>query len=159
MKVQVRKANENDVNTIVDFIRKLADYEKLTHECVVTPEILKKSLFNSKSAAEVILLEEYSKPVAFALYFHNFSTFLGKQGLYLEDLFVEPASRGRGYGKLLLKKLAEIAVERDCGRLEWWVLDWNTPAIKFYKSLGAKPLAETSVFRIDGSALAQLAKI
>jgi GNAT superfamily N-acetyltransferase len=155
--VCIRFANEADTQTIVDFIYKLAEYEKLAHECVVDAATLKKNLFGPKPFAEVLLLEEDKTPVGFALFFHNFSTFLGKPGIYLEDLFVNPETRGKGYGKLLLKRLAEIAIERNCGRLEWWVLDWNTPAIKFYESLGAKPMTDWTVYRLTGDALTSLA--
>lgn len=154
---QIRFATENDVNTINAFIHALAAYEKLSHECLTEPVSLQRHLFGDRPYAEVILIEEDAAPAGFALFFHNFSTFLGKPGIYLEDLFVDPAHRGKGYGKALLKRLAEIAVERECGRLEWSVLDWNQPSIDFYVSLGAAPVSGWTAYRLDGSKLRGLA--
>lgn len=142
---------------ILKFIKELADYEKLLHEVVATEEILDEWLFD-KQKAEVIFALENGKEVGFALFFHNFSTFLGRAGIYLEDLFVIPKFRGKGYGKALLEKLAAVAVERGCGRLEWWVLDWNKPSIDFYKSMGAVPMDEWTVFRIAGDTLEKMGK-
>lgn len=143
----IRKATPADTPTILHLITQLAIYEKLEHEVVTSVEELRENIFEKKHA-EVIIAEENGKPVGFALYFYNFSTFLGKPGLYLEDLFVEPECRGKGYGKALLIALAKIAKEKNCGRMEWSVLDWNTPSIEFYKALGAKPMDEWTVFRL-----------
>ncbi|TFH26762.1 MAG: N-acetyltransferase [Bacteroidia bacterium] len=154
----LRLAEAKDVPLILDFIRKLANYERLSHEVVATEEDLKKYLFGQKRMAEVILGYEGEVPVGFALFFHNFSTFLGKPGIYLEDLFVLEEHRGKGYGKRLLTYLAKLAMERDWGRLEWAVLDWNEPAIEFYKSLGATLLDEWIVNRVTGESLVKLAE-
>ncbi len=156
-KVEFRFAESADVPLILKFIKDLADYEKLLHEVVATEEILDEWLFE-RQKAEVIFALENGKEVGFALFFHNFSTFLGRAGVYLEDLFVLPEFRGKGYGKALLEKLGEIAVERGCGRLEWWVLDWNKPSIDFYKSMGAIPMDEWTVFRIAGDTLEKMGK-
>ena len=153
---QIRKAKLEDTETIFNLIYKLAVYEKLENDVITTVEELRQNIFE-KNYAEVLIAEENEKPVGFALYFHNFSTFVGKPGIYLEDLFVEPEMRGKGYGKALLVELAKIAKERNCGRLEWAVLDWNTPSIEFYKSLGAKPMDEWTVFRLDKSGIENLA--
>ena len=142
---------------ILAFIRQLAEYEKLSHEAVMTEEILRQSLFGSRRAAEVLLGYSGDLPVAFAVFFHNFSTFLGRSGLYLEDLFVIPEMRGKGFGKAMLVELARIARKRNCGRFEWSVLDWNKPAIDFYKALGAVPMDEWTIFRVTGEALKRLA--
>jgi GNAT superfamily N-acetyltransferase len=142
---------------ILSFIRKLAEYERLSHEAVMTEDILRESLFGSRPAAEVLLGYLGDLPVAFAVFFHNFSTFLGRSGLYLEDLFVIPEMRGKGFGRALLVELAKIARERKCGRFEWAVLDWNEPAIDFYKALGAVPMDEWTIFRVTGEALNRLA--
>lgn len=152
----IRFAVAADTPVILGFIRALADYEKLTHACVATEEDLRATLFGPRPFAEVLLLEEGGEAHGFALFFHNYSTFLGKPGIYLEDLFVAPAQRGKGYGKKLLAKLAELAVERGCGRLEWSVLDWNQPSIDFYLSLGAKPMDEWTIYRLEGAALEEL---
>ena len=152
----IRFAVAADTPVILGFIRALADYEKLTHACVATEEDLRATLFGPRPFAEVLLLEEGGEAHGFALFFHNYSTFLGKPGIYLEDLFVDPAQRGKGYGKKLLAKLAELAVERGCGRLEWSVLDWNQPSIDFYLSLGAKPMDEWTIYRLEGAALEEL---
>ena len=154
---EIRFANENDVEIILDFILKLAEYEKMLDDVVATPEILKEWIFEKKKA-EVIFAVEDGKEVGFALFFHNFSTFLGRAGIYLEDLFVLPEYRGKGYGKGLLKALAEIACERGCGRLEWSCLDWNKPSIDFYLSLGATPMDEWTVYRISGKKLKEFAE-
>lgn len=154
---KIRFANENDVETILDFILKLAEYEKMLDDVVATPEILKEWIFKKKKA-EVIFALEDGKEVGFALFFHNFSTFLGRAGIYLEDLFVLPEYRGKGYGKGLLKALAKIACERGCGRLEWSCLDWNKPSIDFYLSLGATPMDEWTVYRIAGEKLKEFAE-
>lgn len=154
---QIRAAAERDVPLILQFIRDLAEYERLAHMVVCTEEQLRTVLFGERRYAEVILGEEDGVPAGFALFFHNFSTFLGRPGIYLEDLFVKPEMRGRGYGKALLARLARIAQERKCGRVEWAVLDWNEPSIKFYESLGARPLDEWRIFRLTGEALKTLA--
>ena len=154
---EIRQATAVDVPLILSFIRQLAEYERLSHEAVMTEEILRQSLFGPRPSAEVLLGYSGGAPVAFAVFFHNFSTFLGKPGLYLEDLFVIPEMRGRGFGRAMLIQLARIARERKCGRFEWSVLDWNEPAINFYKSLGAVPMDEWTIFRVTGSALDRLA--
>lgn len=152
----IRFAVESDVKLILDFIKELADYEKLLHEVVATEEILRESLFERK-AAEVIIAEYKGEPIGFALFFHNFSTFLGKPGIYLEDLYIRPEMRGRGYGKNLLAFLAKLAIDRNCGRFEWWCIDWNEPSINFYKSIGAIPMDEWTVFRVHSQVLIDLA--
>lgn len=152
-----RYAERKDVNLILQFIKELADYEKMLNEVVATPELLEEWIFD-KNKAEVIFVLEDSKEVGFALFFHNFSTFLGRSGIYLEDLYVKPEYRGKGYGKALLTKLAQIAVERRCGRLEWWCLDWNQKSIDFYKSMGAVPMSDWTVYRIAGETLQKLGK-
>ena len=152
----IRPATEDDLPTILRFIRALADYERLLHEVVATEDALQRTLFGPRPYAEVILAEEDGAAVGFALFFHNYSTFLAKPGIYLEDLFVLPEHRGKGYGRALLCRLAALAVERDCGRLEWSVLNWNTPAIDFYKSLGAVPMEDWTTFRLTGDALTTL---
>ena len=154
---QFRFATEDDLTLILDFIRQLAEYEDMLDEVVATEVLLNEWIFEKK-VAEVIFALEDDVEVGFALFFHNFSTFLGKAGIYLEDLFVKPEYRGKGYGKGLIKKLASIAVERNCGRLEWWCLDWNKPSIDFYLSLGAEPMDEWTVYRITGDTLKRLAK-
>lgn len=145
-------ATENDCAEILNFINLLAEYEKMQNEVVATEELLKEWIFEKKKA-EVIFAVEDGKKVGFALFFHNFSTFLGRAGIYLEDLFVLPEFRGKGYGKALLQRLAAIAVERGCGRLEWACLDWNKPSIDFYLSLGAKPMDIWTTYRLDGETL------
>ena len=157
MSLQIRKATEADVPLIAWFIRQLADYERMLDETVMTEEILRESLFGSRASAEVVLGYYQDKPVGFAVFFHNFSTFLGRPGLYLEDLFVIPEMRGKGFGRALLVHLAKIARERNCGRFEWTVLDWNESAIQFYKNLGAIPMNEWMIFRVTGEALDRLA--
>lgn len=153
----IRFATEDDVPVILEFINALAEYEKLSHEAVASEDDLRKTLFGERPYAEVLIAEVESHPAGFALFFHNYSTFLGKPGLYLEDLFVKPDFRGHGLGRALFAELARIAMERDCGRLEWWVLDWNEPAIGFYKSLGAEAMDDWTVYRLTGSALKALA--
>ncbi len=155
--LEIKPATVNDVPFILGLIKELAEFEKLRHEVVATEAQLKKTLFGPKAYAEVVIGYWNGKPVSFALFFHNFSTFLGKPGIYLEDLYVKPEARGQGIGEQLLRYLAKLAKERDCGRLEWWVLDWNENAIKFYKKLGAKPMDEWTVFRVTGDALDDLA--
>lgn len=154
--LNIRFAEEKDVKLILDFIKELADYEKLLHEVVATEEILKETLFDKK-AAEVVIAEHEGEPIGFALFFHNFSTFLGRPGLYLEDLYIRPEMRGKGYGKTLLAFLAKLAIERKCGRFEWWCIDWNEPSINFYKSIGAEPMDEWTVYRVHNEALTNLA--
>lgn len=155
--MEIRYAERKDVPLILQFIRELAEYEKLLDEVVATEELLEEWLFD-KEKAEVIIGMADGKEVGFALFFHNFSTFLGRAGIYLEDLYVRPECRGNGYGKALLKELARIAVERGCGRLEWWCLDWNKPSIDFYLSLGAEPMDEWTTYRITGDTLKKLWK-
>ncbi len=156
-KINFRYAKETDAAIILDFIKSLAEYEKMLDEVIATEDLLKEWIFEKKQA-EVIFALEDGIEVGFALFFHNFSTFLGRAGIYLEDLFVKPEYRGKGYGKGLLKKLAQIAVERGCGRLEWWCLDWNKPSIDFYLSLGAEPMNEWTTYRVTGENLDKLAK-
>ena len=151
-----RFANENDCRLILKFIRSLAKYEKMEDDVVATEALLREQLFEKKKA-EVLFVMDEDKEVGFALFFHNFSTFLGRAGIYLEDLYVRPAYRGRGYGKALLRELAHIAVTRGCGRLEWSCLDWNQPSIDFYKSLGAVPMEEWTVYRATGDTLLEMA--
>ncbi|CAN1531772.1 WecD Histone acetyltransferase HPA2 and related acetyltransferases [Sphingomonadaceae bacterium] len=159
MTLSIRPASATDIPLIAQFIRDLAEYERLAHEVRFDEAVLEAKLFGTRPYAEVLIGEIDGSPQGFALFFHNFSTFEGKPGVYLEDLFVRPEARGAGLGKALLKKLAAIAVERDCARLEWSVLDWNEPAIQFYKALGAKPMDEWTIYRVDGTALAKLAAL
>jgi GNAT superfamily N-acetyltransferase len=153
----IRPARLEDVPTILQLIRDLATYERAPNEVTTTEKQLVDVLFGDRQAAEVLLVFERKSPVGFAVYFHNFSTWLGRPGLYLEDLFVKPDKRGKGYGRALLVELAKIAQERGCGRMEWAVLDWNEPAIKFYRALGAKPMDEWTVFRLTRDGIARLA--
>ncbi len=155
--LRFRYATREDAGLILEFIRALAEYEKLPKEVIATEELLEEWIFE-RNRAEVIFAMEGDVEVGFALFFHNFSTFLGRAGLYLEDLFVKMEYRGKGYGKALFKELARIAVERGCGRLEWWCLDWNQPSIDFYRSMGAIPMSEWTTYRIAGDTLAELAK-
>ncbi len=157
MTLSIRPAVAADLSLIAQFIRDLAEYERLAHEVRFDEAVLGDRLFGPRPYAEVLIGEIDETPQGFALFFHNFSTFEGRPGVYLEDLFVRPDARGSGLGKALLKRLAKIALERDCARLEWWVLDWNEPAIQFYKSLSAKPMNEWTTFRVDGDALMTLA--
>jgi GNAT superfamily N-acetyltransferase len=155
--VQIRTATERDAALILDMIRALAEYEKLSHAVTATEGTIRESLFGARPDAEVIIASVAGQPAGFALFFHNYSTFLAQKGLYLEDLFVKPEHRGAGVGRALLEHLARIAVDRNCGRFEWSVLDWNEPAIGFYKKLGAVPLDEWTIFRVTGDALKRLA--
>ena len=155
----IREAEIEDVPLIFDFIKKLAAYERLSHELVATEADLERYLFEEEKVAEVLLGYAGKVPVGFALFFHNFSTFLGKPGIYLEDLFVLEDYRGKGYGKKLLASLAALALERNCGRLEWAVLDWNEPSIEFYKSLGARMMDEWIINRMTGDSLVKLASM
>jgi GNAT superfamily N-acetyltransferase len=157
LSLSIRNAVRADLPLIAQFIRDLSEYEKLAHEVRFDEAALGERLFGTRPYAEVLIGEIDGVPQGFALFFHNFSTFEGKPGIYLEDLFVRPEARGSGLGKALLQRLAQLAVERDCARLEWWVLDWNAPSIAFYKSLGAKMMDEWTVMRVDGAALAGLA--
>lgn len=157
MALTFRYAAESDTPLILRFIRELAEYERMLDQVAADEATLSDQLFKKKNA-EVIFALEDGKEVGFALFFHNFSTFLGRSGLYLEDLFVFPEHRGKGYGKAILKRLAAIAVERDCGRLEWWCLDWNRPSIDFYLSLGAEPMSDWTVYRLTGDTLKNLAE-
>ena len=154
--LRIVPATERDVAIILGFIRKLAEYEKLSHQVAATEELLRDTLFGGRRVAEVLIAYLGDEPAGFALFFHNFSTFLGRPGIYLEDLFVEPAQRGKGIGKALLIEIARIARERKCGRLEWAVLDWNRPAIDFYRGLGAVPLEDWTLFRVTGEVLDNL---
>ena len=153
----IRDATVDDVTAIAALIRALAGYEHLEHEVTLDETHLREHLFGERRYAEVLIAEDAAQTVGFALYFHNFSTFLGRPGIDLEDLFVLPEHRGRGHGKALLARLARIAIERGCGRLEWSVLDWNEPSIAFYRSLGARAMDDWTTYRLDGSALAALA--
>ena len=152
-----RFAQEGDCALILRFIRALADYEKMSDQVVATEELLREWIFEQRKA-EVLFICTEEVEVGFALFFHNFSTVLGRAGIYLEDLYVLPEYRGKGYGKALLKKLARIAMERGCGRLEWWCLDWNGPSIDFYLSLGAEPMTDWTVYRLTGKTLEEMAK-
>ncbi len=155
--VTIRPARADEVPLVLQFVRELAEYEHLLHEVVATEARLRSDLFGPRPFAEVVFACLDGEPVGFALFFHNYSTFVGKPGIYLEDLFVRPVVRGRGVGQALLRWLAGETVKRDCGRLEWSVLDWNEPAIRFYKSLGAKPMDEWGIFRLTGDALRHVA--
>ena len=154
----IRFARPDDVPTILHLIRALAEYERLSHEVTATEADLHEHLFGERRYCEVLIAEVAGRPAGFALFFHNYSTFLGRPGIYLEDLFVLPEARGQGHGKALLSCLARLAVERGCGRLEWSVLDWNEPSIRFYCALGAVPMDEWTIFRVTGPALAGLAE-
>lgn len=154
----IRPANPGDVSVLSAMIRELAVYERLEAQVQATPEALREHLFGARPFAEAVLAEVEGRPAGFALYFHTFSTFRAQPSVYLEDLFVRPEHRGKGIGKALLRYLAQLAVDRGCGRLEWAVLDWNEPAIGFYRSLGARPMDEWTVYRLDDEALARLAQ-
>jgi len=156
--VRIRPATIDDTSLILTLIRGLADYERLAHEAVVTEADIRESLFGERPAAEVLLAEVGNEAAGFALFFHNYSTFLGRRGLYLEDLFVFPAYRGQGIGLALMRRLARLAIERQCGRFEWWVLDWNESAIDFYQRLGARAMSDWTVYRLTGEPLARLAR-
>lgn len=153
---KLRFANESDIPLILNFIKELAAYEVMLDEVTATEEVLYESLFQRK-AAEVIIGEYEGRPVSFALFFQNFSTFLGKPGIYLEDLYVRSELRGKGIGKIILAYLAKLTLERNCGRLEWWCLDWNESSVEFYKQMGAVPMDEWTVYRVAGGALEELA--
>jgi GNAT superfamily N-acetyltransferase len=153
----IREAREADVPVILQFIRELAEYERLPHEVMATEEGLRESLFGPRPYAEVLIADVDGRPAGFALYFYTYSTFVGRPGLYLEDLYVRPESRRRGIGRAVLRRLARIALERGCGRVEWSVLNWNEPALTFYRSLGAVPVTDWTVQRLTGAALARLA--
>ena len=155
---RIARATERDVSVILSLIKGLAEYEKLSAEVTATEEGLRESLFGPKRAAEVLIAWAGSTPVGFAVYFQNYSTFLGRPGIYLEDLFVLPQWRRRGHGRRLLAEVARVALERRCGRLEWAVLDWNKPALQFYRSLGAKAMDEWTVYRMTGDAIRRLAE-
>ena len=155
--LNLRTATEHDVPLILQFIRDLAEYERLLDACVATEESVRETLFGERRYAEVLIAEHDGQPAGFALFFHNYSTFLARPGIYLEDLYVRPELRGHGIGKALLARLAALAVERKCGRLEWAVLNWNESAIQFYRSLGALPQNEWTVYRVTGEALERLA--
>jgi len=157
MNFQIRSATSSDVPVILELIKALATYERAPDEVVADEKGLREVLFGGKPAAEVLLAFEDDRPVGFAVFFHNFSTWLGRPGLYLEDLFVRPEDRGKGYGRALLVRLAKIARDRGCGRMEWAVLDWNEPAIKFYRKLGANPMHDWTVFRLTPDDIARLA--
>jgi GNAT superfamily N-acetyltransferase len=156
--IDIRKAEERDLPLILEFIQALAEYERLRDACVATEQKLRDTLFSSPPAAEVIIARVDGEPMGFALFFHSYSTFLAQRGIYLEDLFVKPAARGQGVGFALLSELARIAVERNCGRLEWAVLDWNQLAIDFYKRIGAVPLDDWNIFRLTGDSLVRVAR-
>jgi GNAT superfamily N-acetyltransferase len=155
--VKIRVATANDLATIMELIRGLADYERLADRVTATEELIHRALFGPRPYAECLIAEAGDSAAGFALFFHNFSTFIGKPGIYLEDLFVNPEFRGRGIGRALLARLAAIAIDRDCGRMEWAVLDWNEPAIEFYRALGAESLDDWRILRLTGSALNELA--
>lgn len=156
--LRIERARETDLSLILSFIKELAEYERLSHEVVATEALLRESLFGENVKAEVVIAYEKDQAVGFALFFHNFSTFMGRPGIYLEDLYVKPHARGRGIGRALLSFLARLSKERGCGRLEWAVLDWNEPAIRFYRNLGAVQMNEWTVFRAMGKALDVLAE-
>jgi GNAT superfamily N-acetyltransferase len=156
---EIRPAADGDAPLVMSFIKKLAVYEKLAHKVTATEDLLRETLFGERRYAEVIIGYDRGEPVGFALFFHNYSTFLGKPGVYLEDLYVDEEHRGRGFGKALLGYLAKLAKERNCGRLEWSVLNWNEPSINFYKALGAAQLDDWMVFRVTGDALDKLANV
>ena len=151
--IEVRLARPDDAALVLQFIRQLAEYEKLSHQVVATEAQLRQTLFGARPAAEALIAELDGVPAGFALFFHNYSTFLARPGIYLEDLFVSPAFRRQGVGRALFTRVARLAVERQCGRFEWSVLDWNAPAIAFYRSLGAEPLSDWTIFRLTGEAL------
>ena len=158
-KLTIRQTTEADVPLLLDFIRALADYEKLLHEVVATEASVRESLFGTEAVAEALIVESDGEPAAFAVYFHNFSTFMGRQGLYLEDLFVKPEFRRQGIGKRLLVHLAKIAVDRGCDRFDWLALNWNEPTLHFYDELGAQKMDELRLFRMNGAALERLAAL
>ena len=157
-RMNIRTATEEDVPLILRFIGELANYERLEHQVVATEESLRATLFGNPRFAEVLIGETETEPFGFALFFQNYSTFLARPGVYLEDLYVRPELRGHGYGRALLARLASIAIERNCGRVEWAVLNWNEPAIRFYRTLGALPMDQWTTYRITGDALEKLAR-
>ncbi|HEX9807586.1 MAG TPA: GNAT family N-acetyltransferase [Alteraurantiacibacter sp.] len=159
MSLSIRDAVPGDLPLIAELISELAEFEKLSHEVRFDEEVLGRKLFGERPYAEVLMGEIDGTAQGFALFFHNFSTFEGRPGIYLEDLYVRPEARGAGLGKAMLRHLAALALERDCARLEWWVLDWNAPAIGFYRSIGALPMDEWTVMRMNGEALAELASV
>ena len=154
----IRPATESDVDTIFSLIKELADYERLAHQVVATQKDIHNSLFGERPFAEALIGEYGRTPISFALFFYNFSTFIGKPGIYLEDLYVKPEYRGKGFGRKILVHIARLAIKRNCGRFEWSVLDWNTPAIRTYEKLNAKPMQNWILYRLTGKALAELAK-
>ena len=156
MSLEIRAAMADDVPLILGFVRELAEYERLSDQVTATEDALRATLFGERPAAEVLIARRDGEPAGFALYFQNYSTFVAKPGIYLEDLYVKPAQRGHGIGRALLTRIAALAVERGCGRFEWAVLDWNEPAIGFYRKLGARPLDDWTVFRLSGDALRNL---
>jgi GNAT superfamily N-acetyltransferase len=156
--IQVRLAQPSDAALVLRFIRELAEYEKLSHQVVATEEQVRETLFGARPAAESLIAEVDGQPAGFAIFFHNYSTFLARPGIYLEDLFVTPDLRRQGVGRALFAHVARLAVERGCGRFEWSVLDWNQPAIAFYRSLGAEPLSDWTVFRLTGEALSRASR-
>jgi GNAT superfamily N-acetyltransferase len=155
---KIRRATPEDAPTLLALVHALAEYENLSHEVVATPEMFREQLFGPNPRAEALVACESGNPIGLAIFFHNFSTFLGKPGLYVEDIFVLPEARGRGYGRALMVALAQLAVQRGCGRFEWTVLDWNKPAIDFYRSLGAEAKSEWIIQRVSGNALQELAR-
>ena len=155
-RITVRPATEADLPLILQLIRELADYERLADQCIATIDLLRQHIFGPRPVAEVRIGSLDGVPVGFTLFFHNFSTFLSRPGIYIEDIYVQPHARGKGVGKALLREVARLALERNCGRLEWSVLDWNEPSINFYKSVGAVPMSEWTVFRVTGDALKKL---
>jgi len=157
MTVEIRPATADDAETLVRLIRELAAYEQLEHEARATPEAIRQHLFGPHARAEALIAEQGGQPIGFALFFQNFSTFRCQPGLYLEDIYVQPEHRGRGLGKALFQRLAALAVERDCGRMEWTVLNWNEPAIQFYRGLGARPMDQWTLQRLEGESLTRLA--
>jgi GNAT superfamily N-acetyltransferase len=154
---KIRPATVEDVSLILSFVKELADFERLSHEVVATEETLRESLFGKWRAAEVVIGQQGDDPAGFALFFHSFSTFLGRPGIYLEDLYIKPEFRGMGIGRAILVYLARLAKERNCGRLEWSVLNWNEPAIRLYRGIGAVPMDDWTVYRVTGDALEELA--
>jgi GNAT superfamily N-acetyltransferase len=154
---RIHAATKGDIPVILSFIKKLADYERISHEVVATEDLLRETLFGARRNAEVVIGYYKSQAVGFVLFFHNYSTFLGRPGIYIEDLFIDEAFRRRGFGGALLRHVAQLAKQRKCGRLEWSVLDWNEPAIRFYRKLGAAPMSEWTVFRLTGKALTEFA--
>jgi len=154
----IRSAAENDAGTILSLIKELADFERLTHEVVATENDIRRSLFGERPVAEALIGEYEKIPISFALFFYNFSTFVGKPGIYLEDLYVKPEYRSKGFGRKMLAHIARLAIKRNCGRFEWSVLDWNTPAIRTYDKLNAKPMQDWILYRLTGEALVELAQ-